>query len=242
MHPIIVYLLCIYTLCVLSACAGVTANEEIPQLTVLLPETDAQFFTGYDLPVKINFTDDVNLASYTLQVSHTENFELANPWDTLIQHHIVGQSSELTALVSIPLYVQGGNYQLKSFCTDQFGNESLMAHTNFVLKNSTDTIAPTLTVNSFPNTDTVTIFANTSPSIIGQASDNIGLNKLFIYLYNAEHEVIIYEHPMVNMAAVESFIVVETLPPLQVGYYHIDIMLNDLMNNQLLKSYVIAVI
>jgi hypothetical protein len=226
----------------LSACSGVTANEEIPQLEVLLPEADSQFFTGYDFPIQINFTDDVNLASYTLHISHTENFELSNPWDTLIQRNLVGQSSELTTLVHIPLAVQGGNYQLQSSCTDQFGNESLVTNRHFVLKNSADTIHPTLSVNSFPDTDTVTIFANTSPSIIGQASDNMGLNKLFICLYNADHEIIIYEHPIVNMAGEESFIVVETLPPLQAGYYHINIMLNDLSNNKLLKNYVIAVI
>ena len=72
--------------------------------------------------------------------------------------------------------------------------------------------------------------------------DNSGLALIAIKLYRYPNNTLYYEHPIINLDALTEYLLYETILPLSLGYYRLEIRVTDVVNNNLVKSVILKVI
>jgi hypothetical protein len=226
----------------LSDCSSPQFDEAVPSISLLSPTEGANFLTGTTLPIQLTCTDDFNLNDYQVQVYTNEMLDMPTFWDTTVQKKILGQMVDLNLNLPIPLYTPTGSYTMQVFCTDKFDNSSDTVSLNFNLQNAIDNELPTLNLNSVPAVDTVVLFTGNNIVILGDVFDNSGLLRIAIKLYRYPNNTLYYEHPIINLDALTEYLLYETILPLSLGYYRLEIRVTDVVNNNLVKSVILKVI
>ncbi|MGB1206317.1 MAG: hypothetical protein ACPG5B_11755 [Chitinophagales bacterium] len=163
------YLYSIFFLFILS-CGNSKLDTEMPQTMLLLPIAESTFFSGQNLPISIQFSDNENLASYSIDVRQPNL--ISENWDTLITKDLIGQHSELQLMIPIPLGIVEGIYEITVQCTDHFDYVSNIEKRNVEIVKG-DSIMPIVSVISPSANDS--FVSNDILHIQASFSDNEGL-------------------------------------------------------------------
>jgi hypothetical protein len=138
---------------------------------------------GENAVLKAIFKDNEALGEYKVDIhdafdGHTHGKTAATPWSTVIINKIEGKEHNLELPINIPTDAAAGPYHLILYCIDKEGNEADFVEIDFMLKNTSDTIAPQLTIIEPSNN--FSISKGTPINVSGTATDNLQLRKIEI--------------------------------------------------------------
>ncbi len=121
-----------------------------PTIDIKKPANETEFHLGDKIEFECNFTDNVELASYKVDIhnnfdDHTHEHsaqlkseseeEEGHPWEYIKEGSLEGASDEVTLEITIPETVvhdgneeevAAGHYHLGVFCLDKAGNENVV--------------------------------------------------------------------------------------------------------------------
>jgi hypothetical protein len=135
-----------------SSCAE--NDDERPVVSIIAPGEQLVVYTGDTLALVVRFTDNEGLRQYKLDIhanqdghSHGKSNSGLPGWDTLIINDISGDSALILLSLPIPQGIWTGSYHLTAYALDLSGNQGLLSR-NFVVKDVTDTVAPSMSLSS----------------------------------------------------------------------------------------------
>lgn len=225
----------------LIGCLSTPTDTEPPQTLLHIPATaDTNYLrSGRVLLFDATFSDNQALSRYQLDISM-----LTPPsatWDTVINLHLVGDSSRITAQLPIPLAALTGLYRLQTYCQDQtdWVSDSAIAVLN--IQNATDTVAPQLAMTE-PNNTNITVFGGNNLVVIAELTDDQKLHSYYLQLYKNNTPQPIYQSLPTSLDTV-AYLLQEIIPmPAQVGNYYLQIRARDAVNNTATKRIDITVL
>jgi Domain of unknown function (DUF4625) len=146
-----------------------------------------EIMTGDTLAIDMDFHDDVALAQYKIDIHH--NFDCHShakraaeglPWQLVAIRDIDDKRRSVTEKLAVPPQVKTGFYHLMIRCLDAAGNEAPYVELNLRLRNATDTLPPTLVLESPFDAagDTLDFSRKDSLIVVGQLLDNQPLHRM----------------------------------------------------------------
>jgi len=134
----IYFFLALFTTFIITSCStddGATDTVS-PSITIITPQDQDEFELGETIQVKLEFTDDVSLASYKVDIhfagdghSHDSRGEYEE-WDFEMEGTLSGTSQIIHTEIEIPEISNGkpikeGEYHFGVYCLDAAGNETV---------------------------------------------------------------------------------------------------------------------
>ncbi len=212
----------------------------LPSVLSTAPEPYDAFYTDGQMPVKAELSDNETIVSYALEVKSLTNDE---GWDLNFSQAIWGNPVFIDTVINIPEAALSGAYELLIHGTDISNNTTTIA-VPFSLQNSTDPSPPQVNITSPYVEDTVTVFSGSNLIILGNAQDENGLLALKINLYDTdEDETLLYQQPVVSLQGNNAYTLQEIVPvPAESGYYIVEMIITDTVNNANIISFVLKVL
>lgn len=136
--------------------------------------------SGTQLDLQLHLTGSNRLAQYKVEIH--SNFDCHGhdnpPSLDWYYSKIVDLNSDNIVLdeqIEIPAEAKSGNYHCMLRLVDEKGNESEFVEFVLVIKNSIDSVAPTIVLN--PSLDSITIQKGQILNFVGQIEDNLNLKN-----------------------------------------------------------------
>ncbi|WP_066835084.1 DUF4625 domain-containing protein [Rufibacter ruber] len=139
--------------------------------------------TGGKLTLHFNFTDDVALSQYKIDVhnnfdchGHRSGLRRGTPWFVVRIKEATGKDYKVVEELEVPADATPGNYHLLLYATDKAGTEAVPQVYSVHVSNPTDTTPPQLTMTS-PTAETVTVKRGSTVPFSGTVTDAVSLNE-----------------------------------------------------------------
>ncbi len=170
----------------LTAMLGCNNKDNTPpEIIVLTPENNAEYFGGTKIYFSAVFSDNEALSEYKIDIhdafdGHTHGKLMAVPWSKIIINSLEGSRREVELFIDLPENVAAGPYHFMVFCVDKAGNQADFVERTIFLKNPEDTIPPVVSLNAPQNNQQFAL--GTEINVAGTAIDNDELQKVQIRL------------------------------------------------------------
>lgn len=176
----------------LFSCAN--NDTEGPGVVVNSPTQNATVFTGSNLIIDADFTDNEALNQYKIDIhgehdghSHGKLNSIYPAFDTIIVGNFSGNTiGDIEVIVPIPDNIWPGPYHVMVYGLDQKGNETYQL-IEVTVVDATDTVAPDVTVNlPVPNANigsNITIDALISDKLSNLVTDG-AIDQIHVMLHN----------------------------------------------------------
>jgi hypothetical protein len=132
-------------------------------------------YSGQTLELQLKLTDNKGLSQ--LKIDIHENFDChghksaVSPWQVLDLTDLSGTEQIITKTIAVPVNATAGTYHFQIRVLDESGNEAGGSSAySILLKNTTDTVPPTLTVD-YPTT-TLTMNRGQNIEVYGNVTDD----------------------------------------------------------------------
>lgn len=239
-----IYIIC---LTLLVACSPSDKLDfQVPTAILWQPEGGEIFYTGTAIPMRMTLSDDLALQNYTIEILPIFSTALVTgSWDTIITMPIWGQKVRLNTNIDIPHSINRGDYQVKLYSTDQEGKEAFTGVANFKIINAIDSIPPEFAVQSpLVNIgDTLTTFGGGNLAFSGDLNDNMALYNYTYSIVSATDSTVVYSSPTTLTGTTATYELTEIMSlPEASGFYHLQFLIKDAVNNWWIQSYVIEIL
>ncbi len=219
-------------LSLLFSCAGGKIDVRPPEVIIAQPQELQAVLTGGPLQFSAEFTDDVNLSSFVVELRNANSL-MINSFDTLIENKIYGVNASVDIDIDIPLMANGGEYELIVHCADRLNNQSEETIRKVKILNAIDSEYPNLKISNLQPDRTTTVFKGSNIVFLGEASDNKELGELFIRLYRRNSLELYNEIDAVKLYGKKSHSIGEYIAaPRQEGLFTAEVILTDAVNNR----------
>ncbi len=116
----------------LMGCSQDDVDTEKPVIEVKEPHDHAEFHPGDEIHVDIEFSDNVGLKEFKIDIhyggDHSHKSLLDEiEWSFLHIEAIDGRNKHVHMHIDIPHNAKHGEYHFLVYCTDQAGNEAMVA-------------------------------------------------------------------------------------------------------------------
>lgn len=184
-HKILNTITVLLLLLTVASCNKNVDNEKPVILNATLNDANVNtvVLNGENAILKATLKDNEALGEYKIDIhdafdGHAHGKTAATPWSTIIINKIEGKEYQLELPIAVPADAAAGPYHLMLYCIDKEGNEADFVEIDFMLRNTSDTIAPELTITEPLNN--FSINKGTPINISGTATDNLQLRKIEI--------------------------------------------------------------
>lgn len=129
-HLILILLIGIF----LTSCSNDDDNADTtpPTITIIEPHEDEIFDAGTTMHAEITFSDNVELASYKIDIHHAGDGHghggrnIMEEWDYEVEGALFGEDYTLHSEIAIPEDAEEGEYHFGVFALDTSGNETVV--------------------------------------------------------------------------------------------------------------------
>jgi hypothetical protein len=171
----------------LTSCKKDEVDNTAPIIaSVSEPLENDTLFTGNELHVDAVVTDDVELSQIKIDIHSAEGHSHGKIaagalWETIVIMNLSGKSQTIHKDIEIPADVAAGKYHVILTAVDKAGNSSDVFERDIIIRNSSDLVAPVITVTSPAAGSSIT--AGNELLITGEVVDNLALSALEIKVY-----------------------------------------------------------
>ncbi len=173
---------------VLSSCKKDEVDNTAPIIaSVSEPLENDTLISGNELHVVATITDDVELSQIKIDIhsaadGHSHGKVAASGyWEKIVILNLTGKSQSIHEYIDIPADVAAGTYDIIMTAVDKSGNTSEIVERDVFILNSSDLIAPVITVTAPVAGSSIT--TGTDLIIQGDVVDNSALSALEIKVY-----------------------------------------------------------
>jgi len=190
------------------------------------------------LPIDIRFEDDMELASYNINVRQRTDLvfqkTVTDPWSANLFGMLEGQIDAVNQFITVPFDPSAGPYEFEVVCTDASGKQTIVT-TYLQITNSIDVLAPQIAFFN-PNPSAIDTFAiGQVIDIRANITDNDDIVKVTTRVRDAftddlmENSTIVYDTLFVQPYLLDTFVTIPagTVP----GMYKVEVYANDRTNN-----------
>jgi len=111
-----------------ASCKKDDVDNTKPTIVINEPEEEEQFALGSELHLDVDFTDNVELHQYKVDIHSAEGHihkSTSEKWVFEKVYDLSGMKNKnVHALIDIPATIDTGDYHVIIYCTDKAGNES----------------------------------------------------------------------------------------------------------------------
>lgn len=171
----------------LTSCKKDEVDNTAPVIaTVSEPLENDTLFTGNDLHVDATITDDVELSQIKIDIHSAEGHShgkiaASGYWEKIVIVNLSGKSQNIHQDIEVPADAAAGKYHVIMTAVDKAGNSSAIVERDIIIRNSSDLVAPVITVTSPSAGSSIT--AGNELVVTGNVVDNLALSKLEIKVY-----------------------------------------------------------
>lgn len=223
-------------ICILGFISSCKPTDDTkPVFTVSEPLSGTVFQTGNEIHFEAGFSDDKELSQYKIDIHN--NFdghghgktEGLPAWETTIINDLNGKNENVHIHIDIPNDIAAGEYHFIVSCIDKAGNEAEPQEIEIFIQNSSDLVAPQLTLNT--PADNAAFNAGDNIVISGMTTDNIALEKVEIVIERHANGTKVYDND-IDVSGI-SYDINETVNTAgwQSGEYHLTVKVFDGVNN-----------
>ncbi len=163
---------------------GCGVDDIMPEITINTPKENDVFETGDTIRAQLQFSDNETLSQYKIDIhgdhdghGHGKGQAALPAWDTLVIGDLEGSSGTIDAEFIIPANILPGPYHITVFALDLNGNESNQTR-SIVFLNTTDTVAPQVSLSSPSNGATLSSDFSVTGSISDLLTNGNSANEL----------------------------------------------------------------
>jgi uncharacterized membrane protein len=170
-----------------TSCKKEEVDNTAPVISsVSEPLDNDTLFTGNELHVEATITDDVELSQLKIDIhsadGHSHGKIAAGAlWEKIVIMNLSGTSQTIHEHIEIPADIAAGAYHVIFTAVDKSGNSSEILERDIIIRNSSDLIAPVITVSAPAAGSSIT--AGNDLLITGEVVDNLALRTLEIKVY-----------------------------------------------------------
>ncbi len=130
------HLLAVITTLTLFSCSSdsTSPDTEKPTISIVKPSDEQSVLAGENLAVEIAFSDNVELASYKIEIhysgdghSHnrlnTQNEDI--PWNHHSEGNLSGKNDVFHSTIQVPISAEHGIYHFGVYALDRAGNQNI---------------------------------------------------------------------------------------------------------------------
>lgn len=130
------HVLAIITTLTLFSCSSdsTSPDTEKPTISIVKPTDEQSVLSGENLAIEIAFSDNVELASYKIEIhysgdghSHnrlnTQNEDI--PWNYHSEGNLSGKNDIIYSTVQVPINAEHGMYHFGVYALDRAGNQNI---------------------------------------------------------------------------------------------------------------------
>ena len=172
----------------LTSCKKDEVDNTAPIIaSVSEPLENDTLISGDELHVEATITDEVELSQIKIDIhsaadGHSHGKVSASGyWEKIVILNLSGKSQSIHEHIDIPADVAAGKYHVIMTAVDKAGNSSEVVERDVFIRNSSDLVAPVITVTSPAAGSSIT--AGTDLLITGEVVDNLALSALEIKVY-----------------------------------------------------------
>lgn len=126
-------LVAIITLTLFSCSSDSTSpDSEKPTISIVKPTDEQSVLAGENLAVEIAFSDNVELASYKIEIHYSGDGHSHNrlntpnediPWNYHSEGNLSGKNDIIHSTVQVPINAENGIYHFGVYALDRAGNQ-----------------------------------------------------------------------------------------------------------------------
>ena len=171
----------------LTSCKKDEVDNTAPVIaSVSEPLENDTLFSGNELHVDATISDDVELSQLKIDIHSAEGHShgkiaASGYWEKIVIVNLTGKSQSIHQDIDIPADAAAGKYHVILTAVDKAGNSSEITERDIVIRNSSDLVAPVITVSSPAAGSSIT--AGSDLVITGNVVDNLALSALEIKVY-----------------------------------------------------------
>lgn len=171
----------------LTSCKKDEVDNTAPVIaSVSEPLENDTLFSGNELHVDATISDDVELSQLKIDIHSAEGhthgkIAASGYWEKIVIVNLTGKSQSIHQDIDIPADAAAGKYHVILTAVDKAGNSSEITERDIVIRNSSDLVAPVITVSSPAAGSSIT--AGSDLVITGNVVDNLALSALEIKVY-----------------------------------------------------------
>jgi len=211
-------------------------DEEKPTLRIDEPENGEVFDSGNTMHIEGLAKDNKALSQLKIDIhdafdghSHGKITSSVSAFELVKIVNLEGKEVAFHEDINIPTNVLAGKYHITVSVVDEAGNLSNVEERDVFIRNSSDLIAPTITVVAPYNNQTVEL--NGTLQLIANIADNDELEEVIVKIYNASNnKVFEWEVDHIHAATYE-LNHTANLNGLPAGNYKVEIIAIDHVNN-----------
>lgn len=171
----------------LTSCKKDEVDNTAPVIaSVSEPLENDTLFSGNELHVDATISDDVELSQLKIDIHSAEGhthgkIAASGYWEKIVIVNLAGKSQTVHQDIDIPADAAAGKYHVILTAVDKAGNSSEITERDIIIRNSSDLVAPVITVSSPVAGSSIT--AGNDLVITGNVVDNLALSALEIKVY-----------------------------------------------------------
>ena len=215
-----------------------------PTTVVTTPDDLSHYDSGEQITVKANFTDNRSLMQYSILVVSTDYTEGMEGLDLLGFFEFgkiwalepVEEASESQA-IEIPVDVASGKYEIRVWCVDERGNQSIEEKVPIVIQNSTDQMDPVLTVHVLDEGQVNNVPFGQPITLDTDMTDDQKLGALYVKLVQEATGSVEQDFAIELTAGASQSVLTNVPAPKFPGKYKLTVSASDYVNNLDTKVY-----
>ncbi len=206
------FLLSLLVVLLSFGCFKSNQDDTEPAVRILEPFEDATFLSGSPITFHFEATDDVDLFELNIRI-HDNDFDHNESapswlfeWDTIFQHKIFGQQTDLLIDVPIPANLGSGPYHAVIESMDASGNRSPSRIVNFNIQSIGDEDGPAFQLDQ----EEITLVGGTVFFVTGIVTDETYVQTIEFRLIEVGTNVL--HHESIHVVNTSSFDIQEFMP------------------------------
>jgi len=109
-------------------------DNEKPSITIIKPSNEQRVMTGEELAIEIDFSDNVELASYKIEIHSSGDGHSHNrlniqdediPWNYHTEGNLSGKNDIIHSTIQVPIAAEHGVYHFGVYALDKAGNQNM---------------------------------------------------------------------------------------------------------------------
>jgi len=130
------HVLAIITTLTLFSCSSdsTSPDTEKPTISIVKPTDEQSVLSGENLTIEIAFSDNVELASYKIEIHYSGDGHSHNrlnsqnediPWNYHSEGNLSGKNDIIHSTVQVPINAEHGMYHFGVYALDRAGNQNI---------------------------------------------------------------------------------------------------------------------